>query len=161
MKKQLRSFGCAFRGIGAAIRTEGHLRFHLVAAFYVLLFSLFYDFSAAQYAVLFVLIPLVIAAELVNSAVERVCDLVTKEQNPYVRAAKDMAAGAVLVLSIGAAATACIFFLNFEKIGVIVKFFAENPVFILPLTISAVLSVLFGWKGGKKQKNKTPERKSP
>ncbi len=143
MKKQLKSFKSAFCGIARAVCTEAHLRFHIVAALYVLVFSAFYSFTAAQTAVLIVLIALIIAAELVNTAIENVCDLVTKEQNPYIKNAKDMAAGAVLALSAGAAVIACVFFLDFGVIAKIFTFFSERPLLLVLLLASAVVSVAF------------------
>lgn len=143
MKKQLKSFGCAIKGFFGAVCSEGHLRFHLVAAVYVLVFSSFYNFSAAQWAVLIILIALVIAAELVNTAIEDTCDAVTTEQNEHIRRAKDMAAGAVLVLSIAAAAIAVIFFWNLEVIKNIFAYFSQNTPMLILLIISAVVSVLF------------------
>lgn len=143
MKKQLKSFGCAIKGFFGAVCSEGHLRFHLVAAVYVLVFSSFYNFSAAQLAVLIILIALVIAAELVNTAIENTCDAVTTEQNEHIRRAKDMAAGAVLVLSIAAAAIAVIFFWNLEVIKNVFVYFSQNTPMLILLIISAVVSVLF------------------
>lgn len=143
MKKQLKSFGCAIKGFFGAVCSEGHLRFHLVAAVYVLVFSSFYNFTAAQLAVLIILIALVIAAELVNTAIEDTCDAVTTEQNEHIRRAKDMAAGAVLVLSIAAAAIAVIFFWNLEVIKNIFAYFSQNIPMLILLIISAVVSVLF------------------
>ena len=143
MKKQLKSFGCAIKGFFGAVCSEGHLRFHLVAAVYVLVFSSFYNFSAAQWAVLIILIALVIAAELINTAIENTCDAVTTEQNEHIRRAKDMAAGAVLVLSIAAAAIAVIFFWNLEVIKNIFAYFSQNTPMLILLIISAVVSVLF------------------
>ena len=87
---------CAFRGVWDAILDEAHLRFHLVAAFYVLLFSPFFELSAAQYAVLVLLIAAVLSAELFNTAIENVCDAMTHEKHENIRLAKDIAAGAVL-----------------------------------------------------------------
>lgn len=143
MKKQLKSFGCAIKGFFGAVCSEGHLRFHLVAAVYVLVFSSFYNFSAAQWAVLIILIALVIAAELVNTAIEDTCDAVTTEQNEHIRRAKDMAAGAVLVLSIAAAAIAVIFFWNLEVIKNVFVYFSQNTPMLILLIISAIVSVLF------------------
>ena len=143
MKKQLKSFGCAIKGFFGAVCSEGHLRFHLVAAVYVLVFSSFYNFTAAQWAVLIILIALVIAAELVNTAIENTCDAVTTEQNANIGRAKDMAAGAVLVLSIAAAAIAVIFFWNLEVIKNIFAYFSQNTPMLILLIISAVVSVLF------------------
>ncbi len=61
MKKQLRSFGHAFAGIGNALRTEAHLRFHLAAALLVLTAAAICGFSPERLAVLWVLSGLVIA----------------------------------------------------------------------------------------------------
>ncbi len=143
MKKQLNSFGCAIKGFFSAVCSEGHLRFHLVAAVYVLIFASFYNFTAAQRAVLIILIALVISAELVNTAIENTCDAITEEKNAHIRRAKDMAAGAVLVLSAAAAAVAVIFFWNLEVIRNIFSYFSQNIPMLILLIVSAVVSVLF------------------
>ena len=143
MKKQLKSFGFAIRGFVGAVCDEGHLRFHLVAAVYVLVFSLFYHFSTVQTAVLVILIALVIAAELFNTAIEKACDAITKEQNEYIQRAKDISAGAVLILSVAAVIVAVIFFWDIEVIKSIFAYFAANIHMLIILIISGVLSTLF------------------
>ena len=143
MKKQLKSFGFAIRGFIGAVCDEGHLRFHLVAAVYVLVFSLFYHFSVVQTAVLVILIALVIAAELFNTAIEKACDAITKEQNEHIKRAKDISAGAVLVLSVAAVIVAVILFWDIEVIKSIFAYFAANIHMLIILIISAVLSTLF------------------
>lgn len=143
MKKQLKSFGCAIKGFCGAVCDEGHLRFHLVAAAYVLAFSAFYDFSAAQTVVLILLIASVIAAELFNTALENACDAVTRENNDSIRRAKDISAGAVLVLSAAAVAAAVIFFWDADVIKCIFFYFARNIHMLIILIISAVISFFF------------------
>ena len=143
MKKQLKSFGFAIRGFVGAVCDEGHLRFHLVAAVYVLVFSLFYHFSAVQTAVLVILIALVIAAELFNTAIEKACDAITKEQNEHIKRAKDISAGAVLMMSVAAVIVAVIFFWDIEVIKSIFAYFVANIHMLIILIISAVLSTLF------------------
>lgn len=152
MKKQLKSFGFAIRGFVGAVCDEGHLRFHLVAAVYVLVFSLFYHFSAVQTAVLVILIALVIAAELFNTAIEKACDAITKEQNEHIKRAKDISAGAVLVLSVAAVMVAVIFFWDIEVIKSIFAYFAANIHMLIILIISAVLSTLFVIFGSGRKK---------
>lgn len=149
MKKQLKSFGSAIKGFGGAVCSEGHLRFHLVAAVYVLIFSAFYDFSRAQLAVLILLIAAVIAAELFNTALENACDAVTKEKNEFIGRAKDISAGAVLALSIAAVAVAVIFFLDFEVIWNIFIYFSRNIQMLIHLILSAVAAVIFIFPGPK------------
>ena len=108
MKSELRRFLRGFRyaasGVWAALRAERNLRFHLCAAVYVLLFSRFYSFSRAEYALLFLCIGGVMSLELMNSAVERAVDRPDASHWAAAGLAKDMAAGAVLVFSIAAAA---------------------------------------------------------
>ena len=143
MKKQLKSFKAAFAGIGNAIKSEGHLRFHLVAAFYVIIFSFFYDLSKAQWAVLLLLIGAIIAAELFNTAVENMCDLVTKEYNERIKTAKDVSAAAVLVLSFAAAAVAFIFYFDLDRIWYIALYFTARPWLLILFVFSLIISVVF------------------
>ncbi|WP_449076359.1 diacylglycerol kinase family protein [Ruminococcus sp.] len=143
MKKQIFGFKCAFKGIIRTINSESHMRFHIVAGIYVLLFSMFYSFSPAQYAVLVLLITLVMALETVNTCIEDLCGLVADRYEPLVKFAKDAAAGAVLIVAMGAVAIACIFFLDFNVINTIFTFFAENLLYLIFLLISAVISAFF------------------
>lgn len=159
MKKQIFSFGWAFRGFWSAVCEEPHLRFHIVAGLYVLAFSFFYDFSAAQWATLIILIALVIATELINTAIERVCNAVTRERNPLIQIAKDAAAGAVLISALAAAVIAVIYFMDFSVLGKIPGFFAANPLYIALLLVSAAASVIFVWLGPTGIKNKLTKRK--
>lgn len=115
----------------------------MVAGFYVLLFSLFYNFSATQTALLIILIALIMFSEIVNTCIEELCNLVCDRYEPLIRIAKDTAAGAVLVLSIAAVAVAVVFFLDFDVIYGIFLFFCANPVLLALLLISAVFSVVF------------------
>ncbi|MBR1481997.1 MAG: diacylglycerol kinase family protein [Ruminococcus sp.] len=141
--KQLRSFFYAFRGVWEAVCTEAHMRFHLTAAFYVLLLSPFFRLSATQYAVLVLLIAAVLAAELFNTAVETVCDLVTRERHPLIRRAKDIAAAAVLLLSAAAVAVAVLFFWNADAFARMWAFFVARPLWTALLVLSAVAAVFF------------------
>ena len=97
MKRQLKSFACAFRGIWDAICDEAHLRFHLVAAFYVLLLAPLFGLSRTQYAVLILLIGAVLAAELVNTAIEDVSDALTRQQNAYIQKGQTLFTGSSLM----------------------------------------------------------------
>lgn len=98
------SFRAAARGIGVSVFNERNLRFHLVAAAFVLLLRSGFELSAAEDGVLFLTIGSVIAAELLNTAVERAVDLCSPDRHPLAAWAKDAAAGAVLVLAISSVA---------------------------------------------------------
>ncbi len=143
MKKQIFSFKCALRGVWNTIKSESHMRFHIVAGFYVLVFSHFYDFSAAQTALLIVLVAAVMAAETINTCIEELCNLIADRFEPLVRLAKDAAAGAVLILSVAAAAVAVIFFFDFDVIMQIYLFFVCNYLLLALFVVSVVSAVIF------------------
>ena len=143
MIKQLLSFKSGFKGVWYTIKSESHMRFHMVAGFYVLLFSLFYEFSVSQTALLILLIASVMFAEIINTCLEELCNLVADRYEPIVKIVKDMAAGAVLVLSIASAIIAIIFFWNVPVIMQILSYFAKNIFMLVLLIISAVISVVF------------------
>jgi diacylglycerol kinase (ATP) len=96
------SFHYAFAGIIYATRTQPNLRIHLVLGALVLLATLYLRLQRAYVAVIIVLVALVIAMELVNTAIESVVDLMTVAHHPLAKIAKDTAAGAVLVATLAA-----------------------------------------------------------
>ena len=147
MKNQIFGFKCAFKGIWDTLKSESHMRFHMVAAFYVVIFSFFYSFSIIQWAILILTMVLVMVLEMVNTCIEKLCNLVADRYEPLVKIAKDISAGAVLLSAIGSAVVAVLFFLDLNVIGNILSFFAENPFYLILLLISAVFSVIFVWLG--------------
>ena len=94
---------CAIEGIISAARTERHMRNHFITAMVVLLAALFLRVTPIEFALLTLSILFVLFAELMNTAVEAVVDLVTTDFHPLAKTAKDTAAGAVLVAAVGAA----------------------------------------------------------
>jgi diacylglycerol kinase (ATP) len=111
MRKVTAGFGFAIRGIVAAIRAEQNLRIHLVAAVCVIAGAWYYRVSVTEWAVLMVCIGSVIAAELINTAIERLVDLVSPGYDTRAGLIKDISAGAVLVTAIIAAVAGSIIFL--------------------------------------------------
>ena len=97
------SLNCAIEGILWAVKSERHLRYHFVAALAVLLLALFFRVTALEFFLLVLAAVLVLFAELMNTAIEALVDLVTDEYHELAKRAKDVAAGAVLITSIGAA----------------------------------------------------------
>lgn len=80
-----------------SLKTQRNLRFHTLAAVIVMLAALFFGLPLRDIALLLLVIAVVISAELFNSAIEAVVDLVTPEWHHLAKVAKDAAAGAVLV----------------------------------------------------------------
>ena len=143
MKHQINSFKVAFRGIWFAIKSESHIRFHLIAGMYVIIFSFFYNISIEQWGIIILLISSVITAEIFNTALEQLCNLSTESYDPVARIAKDVAAGAVLVLTFAAIAIAVLFYFDIKVISAIISFFLSNPLLLTLFILSLVVSFIF------------------
>lgn len=110
-KKQIDSFGAAINGISKSISQELHLKLHLLAVVLVTFFGFSFRISKTEWMFLILCMSFVIALEIVNSAIERLCDKVSKEKDPLIKLAKDMAAGSVLIAAISSVIIGCIIFI--------------------------------------------------
>ena len=110
----LHSFNWAFDGIVYALRHERNMWIHFTVAGLVLVAALFFALTRLEVVALLVAISFVLITEMFNTAIEHVVDLVTDEDDPRARAAKDVAAGAVLVAAVNAIAVAYLVF--YDKI---------------------------------------------
>lgn len=96
------SFHYAFAGILYAVRTQPNMRVHLFIAALVLVATLLLRLERIYIVAIVITIVIVLALELMNTAIEAVVDLLTVAHHPLAKTAKDAAAGAVLVATIGA-----------------------------------------------------------
>jgi diacylglycerol kinase len=152
LRRQLASFAAAGRGLWAAVKEESHLRFHLVAAAYVLYFSRWFGLARGEYALLLTLFGLVCGLEVVNSALERLCDRVCGAFDPAIGRVKDMAAGAVLAAAFCAAGVALVLFWQPAVWAAIARELWGQPLRLALLLLSAALALWF--IGGFSAKNK-------
>lgn len=150
------SFRVAVRGIGVSVFNERNLRFHLVAAAFVLLLRSGFELSAAEDGVLFLTIGSVIAAELLNTAVERTVDLCSPDRHPLAAWAKDAAAGAVLVLAISSVAVGIRLFWRPPVLRSMLDGLLASPLSFAALLAAVGLGVwfvfFFGESSGHSQK---------
>ena len=149
--KFVKSMGYALNGIFTGIKEERNVRIDIVAAFYVLLFSKFYDFTLTQKIILVLVCFNVLAFELMNTAVERAVDKPDKEHYIQAGAAKDTAAGGVLLAAIGAAVAGIMLFWNVEVFKEIFAFFTTKPTMFLYLVITLFASYKFITLDNKKK----------
>lgn len=112
--KRVLSFKYAFSGIRTALKTEPNLKFHFLSALVVIALGLFLEISKTDWIVVIFLIGLVISVELTNTAIEAVVDSFVDKSHPGAKLAKDISAGAVLIVSITAAIIGLIIFLPFS-----------------------------------------------
>jgi diacylglycerol kinase (ATP) len=104
------SFRYAFRGLGFAIRSEIHVRIHLVATLAVVGAGLYFDLSSTEWCSISLAIGLVIASEILNTAIERLVDIVRPEHDVVAGQVKDVASAAALVAALAAAVVGVIVF---------------------------------------------------
>lgn len=110
LKKFLSSFRYAFRGVWNILFSERNMRVHLFAAFVVIAFGIYFNISLTEWCIVALCIGMVMAAEVFNSALEALTDLVKPEQHPVAGKVKDAAAGAVLLTAFAAAVAGILVF---------------------------------------------------
>ena len=117
----LKSFRFAWNGIRTAFAEQRNFKFHVSAALAVVAAGFIFGISEGEWIAIVLVIGFVITAELFNSSVEYIVNLISPQNQPLAGKIKDLAAGAVLVAAITAAVVGCIVFgkylfiaLNFE-----------------------------------------------
>ncbi len=149
-KKLSDSFSAAGRGILLALFSERNVRIHFAAAGYAVAFGAIGQIGAVGFAILALIIGLVIGAEMLNSAIERICDMYTREYDRRVRDIKDISSGAVLVCACISVAVAIVLFTGPETLGRILTFFSNwlwLTIFLASIPF-ALIFIFMNW--GKK-----------
>jgi diacylglycerol kinase (ATP) len=98
----LASFKYAFAGLWYVFRTQRNARIHLLVTTIIVAVGLWLGLDRTEWAIIALTIGIVLAAEAFNTVAEAVVDLVAAEYHPLAKVAKDVAAGAVLVMAIAA-----------------------------------------------------------
>lgn len=96
------SFKYALEGLFVMFKEERNARIHLIMAIGSIVAGVYFNLSLTEWIFLVFAISLVIALELINTAIENLADFVSPERNKKIKKVKDLAAGAVLVGAIGA-----------------------------------------------------------
>ena len=151
----VKSFQYAIRGIKYCVNNERNMRVHSVAAIYVLIFSYFFELSKIELIMLILTILSVIAAEMVNTAIEGLSDIFVSEYNAAAKNIKDVAAGAVFVSAIVSVIVGIILFSDINAYFRIFNFFCLYPASIVVLGIFTLFSVLYIYYGTVETINRT------
>jgi diacylglycerol kinase (ATP) len=101
-KTWFQSVNLAIEGIIYAVKTQRHMRYHFYAALAALVLSLVLSVTRIEFILLCMAIVLVLVAEMLNTAIEVTVDMISEEFHPKAKIAKDIAAGVVLIASVGA-----------------------------------------------------------
>jgi diacylglycerol kinase (ATP) len=108
--KVLHAFVFASRGILRFFRFERNGYVQLLLALFTALAGMFFGITRQDWLHISICIGMVFAAEMMNTAIEKICDLIHPEQDPRIRDIKDLAAGAVLTVSLASAVIGVIIF---------------------------------------------------
>lgn len=99
-RKFFRSFFYAFRGLVRLVQTEQNARVHLAASVVLGICAYAFRLSRVEVAILFFAVVLVFAVEIINTAIEKVLDIVHPENHEQIAYVKDALAGAVLIAAL-------------------------------------------------------------
>ncbi len=148
-----KSFFYAASGIVSALVRERNMRIHTVCMAYMYFFLFAFDFfeiTRTQLAVIFLANALVIGGELINTAIENTVDLVSKEHTAYGKAAKDCAAGAVLVFAVFSVLCGIAVMWQPKAFSALFEYFGSRPAAVVLFAASAVIFTLFIFFGFKR-----------
>ncbi len=109
--KLIRSFGYALQGIKHCFATQFNFRIHLLAIVAVVSAGIFFAITNTEWLFVVACCMAVLTAEMMNTAIENLCDKANKEKHPIIKIIKDTAAGAVLISAAGSVLMAAIIFL--------------------------------------------------
>lgn len=109
--RMVKSFTYAFKGLKSFFQTEHNGRIHLVITIVVLSAGLFFGLSRYEWSLIALSIGMVFTSELFNSAIEKLCDYIQPDQHPLIGKIKDLAAAAVLLVSLAAVCVGLLIFL--------------------------------------------------
>ncbi|MBA1337185.1 MAG: Diacylglycerol kinase [Firmicutes bacterium] len=112
VRKLIESFNYAISGVIYTLKTQRNMKIHFGVAILVLAVSLFMDFSRLELLLLFFTISLVLVTEMINTSIEAAIDMITDSYHPLAKAAKNVAAGAVLISALNAIIVAYLIFFD-------------------------------------------------
>mgnify|MGYP000577117676 CR=1 FL=1 len=102
VRARIRSFSFAIQGIKTLFRDEDNAKVHVLTAVIVIIGGLYFDISSVEWMLITVAIGFVLVTEIVNTALENICDYLTEETDPLIKRIKDLSAGAVLISALTA-----------------------------------------------------------
>ncbi|MDR0829280.1 MAG: diacylglycerol kinase family protein [Prevotellaceae bacterium] len=119
LRKRLKSFSYAFNGLKILINEEHNSRIHIAVAVLVIIAGFGFKISSIEWLAVVLCIGFVFVLEIINSALENLCDFVSPERNETIKKVKDLSAAAVLISAITSVIIGVIIFL--PKINLLIK----------------------------------------
>ena len=107
----IKSFACAFEGLKDCLLHEKNFRIQYVIALLIIIAGLSFSISKMEWLIILLCFAVVLCFEIINSAIEKLCDLVCPQFNLTIKKVKDMSASAVLLAAIISFIIGCVIFL--------------------------------------------------
>jgi diacylglycerol kinase (ATP) len=149
----LRSFNNAFQGLVYAVRHQRNMRIHLIIATGVLVGSVLLDLNKLEMVAVLAAIMFVLVTELINSGVEAVVDMLTDQYDPRAKAAKDLAAGAVLLAAVNALVVAYLVLADrlTDPTLRVLKAIRQSPAHLTFVALGVVMVAVVAWKATRRK----------
>ena len=116
IKKMLKSFGPAISGLIYLFKNENNIKFHLIAFLVVVTLGLMCNITRYEWGMLLISSSIVLVSEGINTAMERIADLVETTNNPKIKVIKDVAAASVLISALFSIVIGILIFFPYLKI---------------------------------------------
>ncbi len=111
MSRLIKSFGYAWNGLKICILKETNFRIHILCSILVVIAGCFFNISTVEWTIILICTGFVLCMEMLNTAVEHLCDIIHMEIHPLIKKVKDIAAGAVLLSAVIAVICGAIIFI--------------------------------------------------
>ena len=111
ISERIKSIGYALEGLKILFKEEPNAIIHGAITLMVIFLGFYFEVSKTEWITLLIMIGLVFSLELINTAIENLCNLISMEKNVQIKRIKDLSAAAVLVAAIIAVLIGCIVFI--------------------------------------------------
>lgn len=111
IKERLLTFKHVFNGVSVLWKEEHNARIHIITSFIVLTLSFLLNLSSTEWLIILVLIALVLSLEIINTAIENICDYISPEWHQAIKKIKDLSAAAVFLAAMISVVCGIIIFL--------------------------------------------------
>lgn len=153
LNRFIESLNNAIEGIITAAKTQRHLRYHFYTAISVLIFSFILGVNKTDFLFISITVIVVLLAEMLNTAIEFVVDILSPEKSERARIVKDIAAGSVLITAFGAIVLG--FFILFPyltkaiKEGISVVKHSKSEVAVIAIVVVLIVVIILKARTGK------------
>jgi diacylglycerol kinase (ATP) len=146
LRKLVESANYAIEGILHAAKTQRHVRYHFYAAILILLLSLVFGVSRFEFITIIIVAIIVLAVEMLNTAVEETVNILFREYDKRAKFIKDIAAGAVLTTAVGSAVVGYIVLSPYLQVvfdkGIIIAKRSGEDIAVISLVVVLLLVII-------------------